>query len=62
MSKLSSYGGKKNSNDILINIGTCSGLAASCSWIFNKPPGWTGRDYVKANQLKTTNFPYFYFL
>lgn len=31
--------------------------SASRAWIGNKPTGWTGRDYVRAIQLRTNNLP-----
>ncbi|GLV33435.1 hypothetical protein CBL_20174 [Carabus blaptoides fortunei] len=30
---------------------------ASRSWLTETPPGWTGRDYVRAVQLRTSNLP-----
>lgn len=36
---------------------SASESSASRNWIYSKPHGWSGRDFVKAIQLRTSNLP-----
>lgn len=42
---------------LLSGLEESSADVASRAWIDNRPHGWTGRDYVRAVQLRTNNLP-----
>lgn len=67
MSKLTAMGastpssthwrGKIREGPLTAGLEHAADSAASRSWIYNKPNGWTGRDYVRAIQLRSANLP-----
>lgn len=48
---------KIKSGFLTSGLEACSDAVASRGWIYNKPQGWSGRDYIKAIQLRTANLP-----
>lgn len=51
------WAGVLKDSPLLKGLEAASEDQASRSWIDAKPPGWTGRDFVRAVQLRTANLP-----
>lgn len=51
------WAGVVKDSPLLKGLETANEDPASRSWINAKPPGWIGRDYVRAVQLRTANLP-----